>query len=135
MCAACSLFRLSCVPYPQDYIQVNVGSTELRANPNITQIIEVVEEHDKRNRLFAVLRTIPVGDRCIIFCETKKGCDDLCRQMRTNGIPALAIHGDKEQRERDWVRGRCRFSPPLPLHTYHAQMYCLVGDRGYVSRC
>ena len=96
---------------PQDYIQVNVGSMELRANPNITQIVEVVEEHDKRSRLFAVLRTIPVGDRTIIFCETKKGSDDLCRQMRMNGIPALAIHGDKQQSERDWVR--CRISALL----------------------
>ena len=38
----------------QDYIQVNVGSTELRANPNITQIVEVLDEMDKRARLFAV---------------------------------------------------------------------------------
>ena len=88
----------------QDYIQVNVGSMELRCNPNITQVIEVLEEQDKRSRLFSVLRTIPVGDRTIIFCETKKGSDDLCRQMRMNGIPALAIHGDKQQSERDWVR-------------------------------
>ena len=77
---------------------------ELRCNPNITQVIEVLEEQDKRSRLFSVLRTIPVGDRTIIFCETKKCSDDLCRQMRMNGIPALAIHGDKQQSERDWVR-------------------------------
>ncbi len=65
----------------QDYIQVNVGSMELRANPNITQIVEVMDEHDKRARLFAILRTIPVGERTIIFSETKKGADDMCRQV------------------------------------------------------
>jgi superfamily II DNA/RNA helicase len=38
-----------------------------------------------------------------IFCETKRGCDLLTRQLRTDGWPALSIHGDKSQQERDWV--------------------------------
>jgi hypothetical protein len=38
-----------------------------------------------------------------IFCETKRGCDLLTRQLRQDGWPALSIHGDKSQQERDWV--------------------------------
>ena len=37
----------------------------------------------------------------IIFCETKKGCDQLTRSLRGQSYPARCIHGDKDQRERD----------------------------------
>ena len=43
------------------------------------------------------------GRRILIFSETKKGCDNLTRQLRQDGWPALSIHGDKSQNERDWV--------------------------------
>jgi superfamily II DNA/RNA helicase len=43
------------------------------------------------------------GARTLIFCETKRGCDDLTASLRRESIPALAIHGDKAQEERDWV--------------------------------
>lgn len=39
--------------------------------------------------------------------ETKRKADDLTRAMRSNGLPALCIHGDKSQRERDWVLKGC----------------------------
>lgn len=41
------------------------------------------------------------GSRVIIFCETKKGCDQLTRSLRGQNYPARCIHGDKDQRERD----------------------------------
>jgi len=43
------------------------------------------------------------GSRILIFMDTKKGCDQITRQLRTDGWPALSIHGDKSQAERDWV--------------------------------
>uniref|UniRef100_A0A674MMK9 RNA helicase n=1 Tax=Takifugu rubripes TaxID=31033 RepID=A0A674MMK9_TAKRU len=42
-------------------------------------------------------------NKTIIFVETKKRCDDLTRRMRRDGWPAMCIHGDKSQPERDWV--------------------------------
>lgn len=42
------------------------------------------------------------GSRILIFAETKRSCDELVRKLREDRYPALAIHGDKEQRERDW---------------------------------
>ena len=30
-------------------------------------------------------------------------CDDLTRALRVDGWPALGLHGDKAQEERDWV--------------------------------
>ena len=33
----------------------------------------------------------------------EKVADDLTKYLRQDGWPALAIHGDKQQQERDWV--------------------------------
>ena len=41
--------------------------------------------------------------KTIIFTGTKKMADDCTRQLRQDGFPALSIHGDKKQQERDWV--------------------------------
>lgn len=43
------------------------------------------------------------GSRMLIFCSTKRICDDITRRLRMEGWPALSIHGDKSQDERDWV--------------------------------
>lgn len=43
------------------------------------------------------------GSKILVFLETKKGCDQVTRQLRMDGWPALSIHGDKAQAERDWV--------------------------------
>ena len=43
------------------------------------------------------------GARVIIFTETKKSADNITRMLRQDGWPALAIHGDKTQQERDGV--------------------------------
>ena len=43
--------------------------------------------------------------KVLVFAETKKKCDDLTRNMRKHGYPAMCIHGDKRQEERDWVLG------------------------------
>lgn len=47
-------------------------------------------------------------NKTIIFVETKKRCDDLTRRMRRDGWPAMCIHGDKSQPERDWVLSEFR---------------------------
>lgn len=54
-------------------------------------------------RLIKLLEDIMDGSRLLIFMETKRGCDQVTRQLRLDGWPALSIHGDKSQAERDWV--------------------------------
>merc|ERR1719161_827719 len=39
--------------------------------------------------------------KVLVFTETKRGADALCRELRYQQMSASAIHGDKEQRERD----------------------------------
>jgi ATP-dependent RNA helicase DDX5/DBP2 len=41
--------------------------------------------------------------KVLIFVGTKRTADELTKYLRQDGWPALAIHGDKQQQERDWV--------------------------------
>lgn len=88
-----------------DYQQINIGALSLSANHNITQVVEVCDEMDKRARLFRLLDEIRTreANKTIIFAETKRKVDDLAKEMRNGGWPAMCIHGDKSQPERDWV--------------------------------
>jgi ATP-dependent RNA helicase DDX5/DBP2 len=97
----------------EDPVHINIGSMDLTANHRITQHVEVINPYDKRQRLVSLLQRndeydISRGDKVIIFSETKRGCDDLTRNMRMDGLPALSIHGDKSQQERDWVLSEFR---------------------------
>ncbi|KAG5011679.1 hypothetical protein AAZX31_09G030700 [Glycine max] len=89
-------------------VQVNIGNVdELAANKAITQYVEVVPQMEKQRRLEQILRSQERGSKVIIFCSTKRLCDQLARSIgRTFG--AAAIHGDKSQGERDWVLGQFR---------------------------
>ena len=69
----------------------------------IEQAFEFIGEADKYAMLTRLLEREMDGRRLLIFCETKRGCDSVTRQLRTEGWPALSIHGDKSQQERDWV--------------------------------
>ncbi|PVU95378.1 hypothetical protein BB561_001854 [Smittium simulii] len=88
-----------------DYIQVNIGSLELAASHNITQIVEVIPDAEKKNRLSRHMEKIMENQdsKVIIFTMTKRTADQIARQLQYEGFPALAIHGDKNQGERDWV--------------------------------
>jgi len=86
--------------------QVKIGNRdELKANQDITQIVKIVNQMDKNQALVQVLQEHRIGDEntaglCIVFVATKRGCDDLERNlMRT--LRCAAIHGDKDQRQRD----------------------------------
>ncbi|KAF9153019.1 ATP-dependent RNA helicase dbp2 [Linnemannia schmuckeri] len=91
--------------YLHDYIQVNVGSLNLSASHNISQTVEVCAEHEKRGKLIKHLERImdEREHKTLIFTGTKRTADDITKYLRQDGWPALAIHGDKAQNERDWV--------------------------------
>uniref|UniRef100_A0A1J3D976 RNA helicase n=1 Tax=Noccaea caerulescens TaxID=107243 RepID=A0A1J3D976_NOCCA len=88
--------------------QVNIGNVdELVANKSITQHIEVVAPMEKQRRLEQILRSQEPGSKVIIFCSTKRMCDQLTRNI-TRQFGAAAIHGDKSQPERDNVLNQFR---------------------------
>merc|ERR1712176_768292 len=87
----------------EDPVHINVGSLDLRTAHTIRQYVEVVQESDKRGRLRRLLEKVMDGSKILIFATTKRNGDELTREMRLDGWPALCIPGDKKQEERDWV--------------------------------
>jgi superfamily II DNA/RNA helicase len=88
-----------------DYIRINIGSLDTSANHNITQIVDVVHEVEKEYKLLQLLEDIMGGseNKTIVFIETKRKVDEITRRLRRDGWPALCIHGDKAQSEREFV--------------------------------
>ncbi|XP_068618167.1 uncharacterized protein [Battus philenor] len=95
-----------------DYIQINIGSLSLSANHNILQIVDVCEEWEKNEKLLTLLNEISSEEetKTIIFAETKRKVDDITKTINRAGWRALAIHGDKNQQDRDYVLGQFRMS-------------------------
>merc|ERR1711957_299946 len=87
----------------EDPAHINVGSLDTRTAHTIRQYVEVVQEADKKTRLRRLLEKVMDGSKILIFAQTKTAGDDLTREMREDGWPALCIHGDKKQEEREWV--------------------------------
>lgn len=127
--------RALAADFQQDAAFLNVGSMELSANHNITQKIELLDENEKQRRLMELLDEVLKQEECktIIFVETKRKADDLTRSMRRDGWPALCIHGDKNQNERDWVLNEFKQgSTPILLATDVAARGLDVNDIKFV---
>lgn len=63
-------------------------------------------ETDKSKKLIQLLTEILSDDetnKILIFSDTKRRVDQLTGYLRRENWPALCIHGDKEQMEREWV--------------------------------
>jgi len=89
-------------------IRVQVGSDEISANKDVTQIIHVMKYDDEKDPLFEdILRKHPKS-KIIVFTNTKRMAGDIAYWAKTNGYLAAAIHGDKKQDEREYVLGQFR---------------------------
>lgn len=127
--------RKLAMDFQTDAARLTVGSLELAANHNITQVVEVMNESEKQHRLMLLLNDIMNQAECktIIFVETKRKADDLTRFMRRDGWPALCIHGDKGQAERDWALAEFKAGKvPILLATDVAARGLDVDDIKYV---
>lgn len=56
-----------------------------------------------QNLLQEISNVNPDGGKTIIFVETKKKVESITKTIRRYGWPAVCIHGDKSQLERDFV--------------------------------
>lgn len=85
--------------------QVQIGDrNELKANADITQMVKLVSPYDKAQALLDTLKEYNIGSsegRGLIFTATKRTCDQLERDLQRAGFKVAAIHGDKDQRQRD----------------------------------
>uniref|UniRef100_A0A8C7HIV3 RNA helicase n=1 Tax=Oncorhynchus kisutch TaxID=8019 RepID=A0A8C7HIV3_ONCKI len=119
----------------KQYVQINVGALQLSANHNILQIVDVCNDGEKDDKLLRLLEEImsEKENKTIIFTETKRRCDELTRRMRRDGWPAMGIHGDKSQQERDWVLNEFKYGKaPILIATDVASRGLDVEDVKFV---
>ncbi|XP_046899914.1 probable ATP-dependent RNA helicase DDX5 [Hypomesus transpacificus] len=119
----------------KEYVQINVGALQLSANHNILQIVDVCNDMEKEDKLLRLLEEImsEKENKTIIFVETKRRCDEITRRMRRDGWPAMGIHGDKSQQERDWVLNEFKYGKaPILIATDVASRGLDVEDVKFV---
>jgi ATP-independent RNA helicase DbpA len=70
-----------------------------------TQIEQRFYEIDPDQRMDAVIRVLASfrPQSCVAFCFTKQQCQELVERLSAQGISAMALNGDLEQRDRDQV--------------------------------
>lgn len=84
--------------FQQDPVAITVETADPQGG--IEQSFLEVENHDKPNAVIALLLQLK-PESCLIFCNTKNDTRELAATLRQHGIPALELHGDREQRDRD----------------------------------
>jgi ATP-dependent RNA helicase DDX5/DBP2 len=64
--------------------------------------VEVILQPEKLRRVEQILRSQDRGAKVLIFCTTKRMCDQLAQSL-VRQFPVSVIHGDKSQVERERV--------------------------------
>lgn len=63
-------------------------------------IVEAYDKEDKIEKLTALLHKDEL-EKTIVFCDTKFGAQRLADRLSKDGLPAVAIHGNKSQSQRE----------------------------------
>ncbi|KFK44954.1 hypothetical protein AALP_AA1G325100 [Arabis alpina] len=83
-------------------VKVVIGSVDLAANHDVMQIIEVLDERAREQRLIALLEKYHKSqkNRVLVFALYKMEAERLERFLQQRGWKAVSIHGNKAQNER-----------------------------------
>lgn len=87
--------------YMKEFDIVKIASQQ-GTTTNTEQIYLEVRERDKIEALSRIIDT-ESKFYAIIFCRTKKECEDLAQSLKDRWYTADAIHGDMNQRQREQV--------------------------------
>ncbi|KAB2604138.1 DEAD-box ATP-dependent RNA helicase 20-like [Pyrus ussuriensis x Pyrus communis] len=89
-------------PFLRDAIKVEIGSPVLKAPHPIDQIVDIVAEDQKYDKLVGLLGDIADGSRILIFIDIHKGCEScsLLAQKLSNEGYAVSVHENVCQSER-----------------------------------
>jgi len=96
--------------FQQDPVKITIGATT-GAAPRISQIFHKTADTEKLSALERVLADAQgkakagSGGFCqaLVFCNRKADVEQVADHLNARGVSALALHGDREQRERDEV--------------------------------
>jgi len=90
-------------------------NVEIEGGDDVADIEQVFIEADRHNRLQLLVAVLyqHQPSSCVVFCNTKRDCQEVADTLLSKGIDALALNGDLEQRDRDRVlvrfaNGSCR---------------------------
>jgi ATP-independent RNA helicase DbpA len=92
--------RIASQGFLKEPVEIKVSS-EHSASEIEQVFFEVSNEHRNAAVTKLLLHYQPTSS--IAFCNTKIHCDELAAELQQNGITALALHGDLEQRDRDEI--------------------------------
>ncbi|KVH98050.1 hypothetical protein Ccrd_023732, partial [Cynara cardunculus var. scolymus] len=81
-------------------VTVNVGRAGA-ANLDVIQEVEYVKQEVKLVYLLECLQKTPPP--VLVFCENKADVDDIHEYLLLKGVEAVAIHGGKDQEEREYA--------------------------------
>ncbi|MGJ3240981.1 MAG: DEAD/DEAH box helicase [Anaerolineae bacterium] len=92
--------------YMNDPQEITIETSEM-TNTDIKQRYYMVNHHDK---IEALARLLEYEDRAntLIFTRTRVGSAELAETLAQRGFPAIAIHGDLAQNERERILNRFR---------------------------
>ncbi|KAL9350261.1 hypothetical protein Peur_057516 [Populus x canadensis] len=83
-------------------VKVVVGSEDTAANHDVMQIVEVLEDHLRDQRLLALLEKYHKSqqNRVLVFALYQKEAERLDGMLRKSGWNVVSIHGNKAQEQR-----------------------------------
>jgi len=73
----------------------------------VRQLAYLVDDRGRQGTLLAILRTSP-PESAILFCNFKATVARIEQALRAAGVSCASLHGDLEQRERDFVMAKFR---------------------------
>ncbi|KAL3945296.1 MAG: hypothetical protein SGBAC_000644 [Bacillariaceae sp.] len=78
----------------------NSVDDSLSANKRVTQMVEVIEDRARENRLRQLLQQYKGKGRILVFALYKKEAERLEYNLRREGLSVCSIHGNKHQEAR-----------------------------------
>src|SRR5436190_2929587 len=92
--------------YTSSPVRVEASLPESEEGGEVKHTFVAVTADGKLDRLIEELETD--RDLALVFVRTKRGADRLARKLQARDVPALALHGDMTQGQRERALGRFR---------------------------
>ncbi len=83
--------------YQRNPVRVNIEATE-EAKGDVAHHFWKVERGE---RVAITAKLIQAHGQAFVFCRTKRGADRVVRQLQTQGVRAVPMHGDRTQGQRE----------------------------------